>query len=65
MRVTLITIGEKLQHGHCKRNSSSGKVGLFSVRSNGLMLHTLVTMRAPLHRNDIEDFNNSYGMGTD
>lgn len=29
------------------------------------MLHTLVTTRATVHRNDIEDFNNSYGMGTD
>ena len=67
MRVILIASGEKLQHGHCKKKSSSGEVELFSVRSNGFMLHTLVTMITLPYRNDIKDFSHSHqsAMGTD
>lgn len=63
MSVILIASGEKLQHGHCKRNSSSGKAGLSRVRPNGLRPHTLVTA-TPQHGNDVKDFSNSPGMGT-
>lgn len=52
MRVILIASGEKLQHGHCKRKSSSEEVELFSVGSNGFMLHTLLTMITLPYRND-------------
>lgn len=65
MRAVLIASGEKLQHGYCKQNSSSGKVEFLCIKSNGLMVRTLVTIRTPLHRNDIKDFPSSHGMGTD
>ena len=64
MRAILIASGEKLQHGHCKRNFKFKQSGV-NVTSNGLMLHNLVTMRTLPHRNDMKYFNHFDDMGTD